>query len=236
VAARKREVLGGSRLGLAENEVLDFQYTRALGYAAYGAASVGGVSSSRRGRRRGGSAEAWPRRRSRRVTRRSRAPYCCGPTITSGWRSSTSTGRTLSSTGRCISRASLALTGRRGCSTFRWRGWRYPTRAASRCRATSSSAPDDESRLTVIVCGGDGHWEETYFVARVAEALARGMNAVVFRGPGQRGLLHRHPNLAIRPDYEVPVGRVVDWALARRDVDGERLALYGLSFGGVHRA
>lgn len=97
-------------------------------------------------------------------------------------------------------------------------------------------APDDEPRPTVIVCGGDGHGEETYFVARVAEALARGMNAVVFRGPGQRGLLHRHPNLAIRPDYEVPVGRVVDWALARRDVDGERLALYGLSFGGVHRA
>ena len=42
--------------------------------------------------------------------------------------------------------------------------------------------------------------------------------------PIERGVLHLNPGLIFRPDYEVPVQAVVDYALARPDVDPERLA------------
>jgi hypothetical protein len=55
---------------------------------------------------------------------------------------------------------------------------------------------------------------------------------LIFEGPGQRGALHLNPGLVFRPDYEVPVKAVVDHAISRPDVDGERLALIGYSLGG----
>ncbi|MCC7118200.1 MAG: hypothetical protein IT310_06715 [Anaerolineales bacterium] len=94
-------------------------------------------------------------------------------------------------------------------------------------------AQDSTPRATVIISGGgDGHGEELYFIAGVPDALSRGLNVLLFHGPGQRGLLHRHPELVFRHDAEIPFGAVIDYALSRPDVDGERLALYGLSFGG----
>lgn len=63
-------------------------------------------------------------------------------------------------------------------------------------------------------------------------AAARGWHCLVFEGPGQRGALHLNPGLVFRPDYEVPVRAVVDYALSRPDVDEDRLALIGYSLGG----
>lgn len=55
-------------------------------------------------------------------------------------------------------------------------------------------AADDSPRPTIlIVGGGDAYGEEAYLMAGVPLALERGMNALVFHGPGQRGLLLRHP-------------------------------------------
>jgi hypothetical protein len=86
---------------------------------------------------------------------------------------------------------------------------------------------------TIIICGGgDSFGEESYFTAGVPEALARGMQVVVFHGPGQRGLLHEHPDAIFRPDYEVPISKVIEYVLSRPDVNAERLGLYGYSFGG----
>nr|BBH86442.1 hypothetical protein KTC_11930 [Thermosporothrix sp. COM3] len=92
---------------------------------------------------------------------------------------------------------------------------------------------DDQPRATVIVSGGgDGHGEEVYFLGGVPEALTRGLNVLLFHGPGQRGLLHRHPEQIMRADAEVPFGAVIEYALSRSDVDHKRLAIYGMSFGG----
>ncbi|MCB2228317.1 MAG: alpha/beta fold hydrolase [Desulfarculaceae bacterium] len=86
-------------------------------------------------------------------------------------------------------------------------------------------------RKTLIVqTGFDGTGEELYFEAAFF-ALPRGYNVLIFEGPGQGGVI-RAQGLAFRPDWEKVVTPVVDWALARPEVDPRRLALMGLSMGG----
>lgn len=247
--AKGRGVLGGSRLGLAENGVLDFQYTRALGYAAYGAASVGEVAGvAREVRRRGGGRGAWIEAW---ASRGRRCRSLAEDALAAGKKE---TARSLFLRAYNYLRASEFYFERKnpvehralyyeGLSCFdRAVGlFGLPAEKVGIPYENNASMPGyffkcsegEEPRPTVIVCGGgDGHGEETYLIGGVPEALARGINALVFHGPGQRGLLHGHPHLAIRADYEVPVGRVVDFALSRADVDANRLAIYGLSFGG----
>jgi hypothetical protein len=89
----------------------------------------------------------------------------------------------------------------------------------------------DGGKTIVIVTGFDGTAEELYFQAALA-ALERGYNVLVAEGPGQVGCLRLHPELKFRPDYEKPMAAMVDAALARPGVAPERLALYGISFGG----
>ncbi len=64
-----------------------------------------------------------------------------------------------------------------------------------------------------------------------AAALRRGYNALIFDGPGQGAALWRQ-NLTFRPDWEAVATPVVDWLLARPDVDPDRLAIMGISQGG----
>src|SRR5205823_2018303 len=62
-------------------------------------------------------------------------------------------------------------------------------------------------------------------------ALRRGYHCLLFDGPGQgRPLIEQ--GLVMRPDWENVVRPVVDHALSRPDVDPQRLALIGWSFGG----
>jgi pimeloyl-ACP methyl ester carboxylesterase len=94
--------------------------------------------------------------------------------------------------------------------------------------------PDDadQKRPTIIVFGGgDSSGEESYFYLGKA-ALDRGYNVLQIEGPGQRGTVHMNPGSVFRPDYEVPVKTILDYVLSREDVDPERLAIYGLSYGG----
>lgn len=87
-------------------------------------------------------------------------------------------------------------------------------------------------RPTLLAMGGfDSTGEEVVQWIGLA-AAQRGWHCLVFEGPGQRGALHLNPGLHFRPDYEVPVRAVVDYATARPEVDGQRLALVGYSFGG----
>lgn len=86
-------------------------------------------------------------------------------------------------------------------------------------------------RTVIIITGFDGTGEELYFQS-AAEGLARGFNVLVAEGPGQVGCLRRYPDCVFRPDYEKPLGAVVDYALARPEVSPRHLALYGISFGG----
>jgi len=88
-----------------------------------------------------------------------------------------------------------------------------------------------EPRPTLIATDGyDGTVEELYFEVAAA-ALRRGYHCLAFDGPGQGGVLVKQ-QLYMRPDWEHVVTPVVDYALSRPEVDPERIALFGVSFGG----
>jgi hypothetical protein len=91
-------------------------------------------------------------------------------------------------------------------------------------------AGDSRPRATVLLTGGyDGTCEELYFFNGAA-ALARGCNVLAFDGPGQgAALLQRR--LVMRPDWDRVITPVVDYLVARPDVDPDRIALIGLILG-----
>ena len=84
--------------------------------------------------------------------------------------------------------------------------------------------------LLIAQSGFDGTGEEVYFHVG-HDANERGYNCLIFEGPGQ-GAAIRAQGLTFRPDWERVVTPVVDFALARPEVDPSRIALLGLSFGG----
>ena len=69
------------------------------------------------------------------------------------------------------------------------------------------------------------------WVLGIADALARGWNAVTFDGPGQNAALVRQ-QLPFRPDWEKVVTPVVDHLATRPDVDVSKLAILGISQAG----
>jgi pimeloyl-ACP methyl ester carboxylesterase len=88
-----------------------------------------------------------------------------------------------------------------------------------------------EPRPTVVSFPGyDATVEESY-PAAAASALRRGYNCLIFDGPGQGGSLYEK-RLYFRPDYEVVLTAVVDFAVSLPGVDPERITLMGRSFGG----
>src|SRR6266540_3508665 len=94
-------------------------------------------------------------------------------------------------------------------------------------------ADDAENpRPTVVMHNGfDGPVDEMHFYGAAA-AVERGYHVLAFDGPGQPGTLH-HEGLVFRPDWEHVVGPVLDYALARPEVDTEHIALFGNSMGGL---
>ena len=85
---------------------------------------------------------------------------------------------------------------------------------------------------TLIALGGfDSTMEELYCWIGAA-APAHGWNCLMFEGPGQWAALKANPGLIFRPDYEKPVGAVVDYLCSRADVDPGKLAIIGYSMGG----
>jgi hypothetical protein len=90
----------------------------------------------------------------------------------------------------------------------------------------------DGRRPTLIALGGfDSTLEEVYGWIGPA-AIAYGWHCLIFEGPGQWGALMNNPGLTFRGDYEKPTHAVVDYLLARGDVDPDRIALIGYSAGG----
>jgi dienelactone hydrolase len=93
--------------------------------------------------------------------------------------------------------------------------------------------PDSGSwpRPTIILNNGsDGPVISQWSLGGRA-AIARGWNAVTFDGPGQGAALHRQ-HLYFRHDWEHVVTPVVDYLLARSDVDADRITLQGVSQAG----
>ncbi len=92
-------------------------------------------------------------------------------------------------------------------------------------------AGDASPRPTVILNNGsDGPVISQWSMGGRA-AIARGFNAITFDGPGEGASLHRQ-HLYFRADWEKVVTPVVDWLVARPEVDTGKIALQGISQGG----
>ncbi|MEP9377280.1 alpha/beta fold hydrolase [Aquabacter sp. CN5-332] len=85
-------------------------------------------------------------------------------------------------------------------------------------------------RTLIITNGYDGTAEETFFYSGAA-ALARDYNVLVYDGPGQGHALIKD-GVRLRPDWEAVVRPVMDYILARPEVDPQRVAMLGVSLGG----
>ncbi|MFJ3231526.1 alpha/beta fold hydrolase [Streptomyces sp. NPDC086787] len=87
-------------------------------------------------------------------------------------------------------------------------------------------------RPTLIMHNGfDGTAEEMHFFGAVA-AVERGYNVLLFDGPGMPGPRH-HQGLVFRPDWENVITPVIDFAETFPEIDNDRIALAGLSMGGI---
>jgi 2,6-dihydroxypseudooxynicotine hydrolase len=82
--------------------------------------------------------------------------------------------------------------------------------------------------LAILVPGGDSTKEELYDFGEYM--VRRGLAVLAFDGPGQGPVSMR---LKIRPDFEVPIRAVTDFILRRADLDASRLAIGGISYGGL---
>ncbi len=93
-------------------------------------------------------------------------------------------------------------------------------------------APDDmgTKRPTLLFpCGYDSTAEAGW--VNVPAALERGYNVLVFEGPGQGEALFNQ-RLHFRPDFESVCAPIIDWLVARSDVESNSLVLIGRSFAG----
>lgn len=84
--------------------------------------------------------------------------------------------------------------------------------------------------LVILTNGYDGTITDMYF-ASAAAISRRGYHCILFDGPGQGAMLFE-AGIPMRPDWEVVVGAVVDFALTQPLVDPTRIALSGWSLGG----
>jgi dienelactone hydrolase len=97
-------------------------------------------------------------------------------------------------------------------------------------------APFDTSPQPCLICMGglDSIKDEMWFM-QAHGAVQRGISVLMIDGPGQGGTLRRH-KIPTRPDYEVPIGRCIDYLETRKDVDHSRIAVCGSSLGGYYAA
>ena len=93
-----------------------------------------------------------------------------------------------------------------------------------------------EKKQPVLMCFGglDSFKDEMWFMAAHG-AVQRGMSVLMVDGPGQGGTIRRH-GIVSRHDYEVPVGKCIDYLETRDDVDLNRIAMSGSSLGGYYAA
>ena len=86
-------------------------------------------------------------------------------------------------------------------------------------------------RPTIVIGNGYDAAQEEAMHFYVFAALSRGWNVLTYEGPGQP-TVRRNQGIGFIPDWEKVVTPVVDYLYQREDVDCERLALLGCSFGG----
>ncbi len=82
--------------------------------------------------------------------------------------------------------------------------------------------------VAVLLPGADSTKEELYNLAE--HLLARGVAIAAFDGPGQGSVSFE---MKLRPDYERAVQAILDALAARGDLDPSRMAVGGISYGGL---
>ncbi|HEY2044610.1 MAG TPA: alpha/beta fold hydrolase [Jatrophihabitans sp.] len=85
-----------------------------------------------------------------------------------------------------------------------------------------------EPPLVLLVPGADSTKEELFDLAQ--HILRRGTAVAVFDGPGQGTVSLQ---MKMRPDYESAIVAILDSLLGRSDIDAERVAVGGVSYGGL---
>jgi hypothetical protein len=90
---------------------------------------------------------------------------------------------------------------------------------------------DGSPRPTLILVNGSDGSISSLWANGGSGAYARGYNVLLFDGPGQQTMLFDR-GVPFRPDWEAVITPVVDYLLARQDVDAARIAIYGISQGG----
>ncbi len=88
-----------------------------------------------------------------------------------------------------------------------------------------------EARPTLIMNNGSDAQAIDLWSAGGHDALARGWNVLIFDGPGQGGMLFER-NQTFIPQWERVITPIVSWLRKRPDVDPDRIAITGSSFGG----
>lgn len=131
-----------------------------------------------------------------------------------------------------------------------WREHRDSWEAAARCWPTpaervaipfegtaldgylfSPAGEDARPRPLVVLMQGLDAPISDAMMTGLRDAVLRGYRTLVLDGPGQGSALYEH-GLTARPDWEVVVGAALDHALARPDVDPDRVALIGVAHSG----
>ena len=82
--------------------------------------------------------------------------------------------------------------------------------------------------VAVLVPGADSTKEELFNLSE--HIVERGVATFAFDGPGHGAVSFQ---LELRPDYEVPIGAVIDHLERRDDLDTARLGVCGISYGGL---
>ncbi|KTD45715.1 dipeptidyl aminopeptidase/acylaminoacyl peptidase [Legionella rubrilucens] len=86
-------------------------------------------------------------------------------------------------------------------------------------------------KTLIIVSGFDGTLEEEFLMRGMA-GLERGYNIVVFAGPGQMDTWRVNETSCFKPDYERAIQVLMDRLITLKEVNPEKIALCGISFGG----
>ncbi len=85
----------------------------------------------------------------------------------------------------------------------------------------------------VVMLGGADSLAEELFFFGGNQIIERGMALLLIDTPG-RGSSLRLKGIRTRPDYEKPVGAVIDYLQSRPEVDPDRIGLAGVSMGGYY--
>jgi hypothetical protein len=90
---------------------------------------------------------------------------------------------------------------------------------------------DGKRRPTLLMNNGSDAQAIDLWGAGGYAALERGWNVLIFDGPGEGGMLFEK-NQTFIPQWEKVITPIVSWLRRRGDVDRDRIALSGSSFGG----